>query len=80
VCGNEEAINFLSDWLDLWHKRLYQSRKSSSNKGQSKRQDDGADSEDIHESPLQSVLLVTGPIGVRENLFLSKLYLTPIYT
>ncbi|KAK8466810.1 hypothetical protein PHAVU_008G163600 [Phaseolus vulgaris] len=63
VCGNEEAINFLSDWLDLWHKRLYQSRKSSSNKGQSKRQDDGADSEDIHESPLQSVLLVTGPIG-----------------
>ncbi|KAK7373145.1 hypothetical protein VNO80_06543 [Phaseolus coccineus] len=63
VCGNEEAINFLRYWLHLWHKRLYQYRKSSSNKGQSKRQDDGADSEAIHEDPLQSVLLITGPIG-----------------
>jgi len=79
VCGNEEAINFLSDWLHLWHKRLYQCRKSSSNKGQSKRQDDGAEyaSDDIHKGPLQSVLLITGPIGVCENIFYQNCSLHP---
>ncbi|WVY89715.1 hypothetical protein V8G54_035229 [Vigna mungo] len=60
VCGNEEAMNSLRDWLHLWHERLSQCRKSSYYKGRSDRQDA---SEDIHQGRLQSVLLITGPIG-----------------
>lgn len=71
MCGNEEAMNSLRDWLHLWHERLSQCRKSSYNKGRSDRQDA---SEDIHQGPLQSVLLITGPIGVRENIFFSIAY------
>ncbi|XP_061363887.1 uncharacterized protein LOC133307395 [Gastrolobium bilobum] len=73
VCGNDESVNFLRDWLHLWHERRYQSRKDSSNRDKSDMQDDDDDyncshsdyrSEDIDEDDsLQNVLLITGPIG-----------------
>jgi len=80
-------MNFLRDWLHLWHERRYPCRKGSSNRDQSNRQDDGDNyicsdsdyaSEDINEKDsLQNVLLITGPIGVRGNIFCQKLWHTP---
>lgn len=29
VCGNDEAVNFLSDWLHQWHERRYKPRKET---------------------------------------------------
>ncbi|KAJ1388107.1 P-loop containing nucleoside triphosphate hydrolase [Sesbania bispinosa] len=73
VCGNDEAVNFLRDWLHLWHERRYQSRKDASNRDKSNMQDgdddynfshSDYDSEDMDgEDSLQNVLLITGPIG-----------------
>ncbi|RDX85315.1 hypothetical protein CR513_33515, partial [Mucuna pruriens] len=73
VCGNKEAMNFINDWLHLWHEKNCPCRKDSSNKDHSNRQDDDDDyicsdseyiSEDINEEDsLQNVLLITGPIG-----------------
>ncbi|XP_019438576.1 PREDICTED: uncharacterized protein LOC109344305 isoform X2 [Lupinus angustifolius] len=72
VCGNDEAVNFLRDWLHQWHERRYQSRKDSSIRDKIDIQDDDDyicsgsdyDSEDINkEDSLQNVLLITGPIG-----------------
>lgn len=89
MCGNEEAMNFLRDWLHLWHERLYQCRKDSSNRDRSNRQDDDdyicSDSdyapEDINEEDsVQNVLLITGPIGVRENIFSQNCGIHPIDT
>jgi hypothetical protein len=74
VCGNDEAVNFLSDWLHQWHERRYKPRKDTSNRDTRVIQDDDDDyicsdsdydSEDMNEEDsLQNVLLVTGPIGV----------------
>ncbi|KAK2442206.1 P-loop containing nucleoside triphosphate hydrolase superfamily protein [Trifolium repens] len=73
VCGNDEAVNFLSDWLHQWHERRYKPRKDTSNRDTRVIQDDDDDyicsdsdydSEDMNEEDsLQNVLLVTGPIG-----------------
>ncbi|KAF1868973.1 hypothetical protein Lal_00048253 [Lupinus albus] len=71
VCGNDESVNFLRDWLHLWHERRYQSRKDSSIKDQCGTQNDyfncsdsDYDLEDCNEKDsLQNVLLITGPIG-----------------
>ncbi|TKY56163.1 ATPase family AAA domain-containing protein 5 [Spatholobus suberectus] len=66
VCGNEGAMNFLRDWLHLWHERRYQCRKDSSNRDRGDRQnDDDADyiCSDNEEDSLQNVLLITGPTG-----------------
>ncbi|XP_019430603.1 PREDICTED: uncharacterized protein LOC109337953 isoform X1 [Lupinus angustifolius] len=71
VCGNDESVNFLRDWLHLWHERRYQSRKDSSIKDQCGTQNDDFncsdsdyDLEDCNEKDsLQNVLLITGPIG-----------------
>ncbi|TKY74279.1 ATPase family AAA domain-containing protein 5 [Spatholobus suberectus] len=30
VCGNDESVNFLRDWLHLWHERRYKSQKDTS--------------------------------------------------
>ncbi|KAH1255873.1 hypothetical protein AAZV13_04G206200 [Glycine max] len=76
VCGNDESVNFLRDWLHLWHERRYKSRKDISDMDKSDMRDVGDDdddykcsysdydSEDINEEDsLQNVLLITGPIG-----------------
>ncbi|XP_027190964.1 uncharacterized protein [Cicer arietinum] len=73
VCGNDEAVNFLSDWLHQWHERRYKPRKETSNRNtrvMSNDDDDficydsDNDSEDMNEEDsLQNVLLITGPIG-----------------
>ncbi|XP_020211391.1 uncharacterized protein LOC109796146 isoform X2 [Cajanus cajan] len=72
VCGNEEAVNFLRDWLHLWHKRRYECSKKDSSNRDSQRQDDDnhiySDSDHASEvidekDSLQNVLLITGPIG-----------------
>ncbi|KAL2317795.1 hypothetical protein Fmac_031671 [Flemingia macrophylla] len=60
VCGNEEAVNFLRDWLHLWRERCYQ----HSNKD-SKKQDNDDDHicSDSDCASVQNVLLITGPVG-----------------
>ncbi|KAL2638228.1 hypothetical protein AAZV13_06G103200 [Glycine max] len=73
VCGNDESVNFLRDWLHLWHERRYKSRKDISDMDKSDMRDvdddykcscSDYDSEDINEEDsLQNVLLITGPIG-----------------
>ncbi|MED6207040.1 hypothetical protein PIB30_032156 [Stylosanthes scabra] len=79
VCGNDESVNFLRDWLQQWHERRYQRRKGSSNRDKRDIQDgdgdddDGGDynctisdydSEDLaEEDSLHNVLLITGPVG-----------------
>lgn len=76
VCGNDESVNFLHDWLHQWHERRYRSRKDTSDRDKSDMQDDDYicshsdyDSEDMNEEDsLQNVLLITGPIGVCGNL------------
>lgn len=79
MCGNDESLNFLRDWLHLWHERRYQSRKDSSNKDQTDMPNDDDDyncsdcdhiSKDINEEgSLQNVLLITGPVGVCRYIF-----------
>ncbi|XP_050911407.1 uncharacterized protein LOC127126517 [Lathyrus oleraceus] len=72
VCGNDEAVNFLSDWLHQWHERRYKPRKKTCQRDTRVMQDDDDymcsdsdyDSEDMNEEDsLQNVLLITGPIG-----------------
>lgn len=83
VCGNDESLTFLRDWLHLWHERRYQSRKDSFYKDQSDIPNNndayncyGCEyaSKDINEEgSLQNVLLVTGPVGVCGNVSVSQL-------
>ncbi|KOM41588.1 hypothetical protein LR48_Vigan04g178600 [Vigna angularis] len=76
VCGNDESVNFLSDWLHCWHERQYKSRNDNTDTDKSGMQDvededddykcsySDCDSEDMNEKDsLQNVLLITGPIG-----------------
>ncbi|KAE8077443.1 hypothetical protein FH972_016008 [Carpinus fangiana] len=71
VCGNDEAVKFLSDWLRLWHARSFHNRKDQAGGDQCNMQDgdyycshNDSDSEEIDEDDrLKNVLLVTGPIG-----------------
>ncbi|KAK7351122.1 hypothetical protein VNO77_10332 [Canavalia gladiata] len=76
VCGNDESVNLLREWLHLWYERRYKSRKDTSNRDKSDKQDvddddedyycyhSDYDSEDINEEDtLRNVLLITGPIG-----------------
>ncbi|RDX75060.1 ATPase family AAA domain-containing protein 5, partial [Mucuna pruriens] len=72
VCGNDESVNFLRDWLHLWHERRSKSGKDTFDMDKSDMQDDDDyncsysdyDSEDIDEKDsLQNVLLISGPIG-----------------
>jgi hypothetical protein len=83
VCGNDEAVKFLSDWLRLWHARSFHTRKDQAGGDQCNKQDDDyycshndSDSEEIDEDDrLKNVLLVTGPIGVCTTIFiLTSLY------
>ncbi|CAL5202973.1 unnamed protein product [Lathyrus oleraceus] len=76
VCGNDEAVNFLSDWLHQWHERRYKPRKETSKRDTRVMQDDDDDDDDYmcsdsdydsedmnEEDSLQNVLLITGPTG-----------------
>ncbi|KAF7816861.1 ATPase family AAA domain-containing protein 5 [Senna tora] len=74
VCGNDESVNILRDWLHLWHERCYRSRNDSADRDKSNmsgNDDDDYDcshsdydSEDItEEDSLENVLLITGPTG-----------------
>lgn len=72
VCGNRESVNFLSEWLRLWHERGFRSSKDLSvgknfivhdddyNGYQSDCNSDNRD----EDGSLKNVLLVTGPVGV----------------
>lgn len=78
VCGNDEAVKFLSDWLCLWRTRGFDTRKNQTCGDQCEMQDDDycysngvSDSEDIdEEASLKKVLLVTGPVGVYTEIFI----------
>ncbi|KAF7141866.1 hypothetical protein RHSIM_Rhsim06G0104600 [Rhododendron simsii] len=71
VCGNRESVNFLSEWLRLWHERDFRSSKDLSvgknfivhdddyNGYQSDCDFDNRD----EDGSLKNVLLVTGPVG-----------------
>lgn len=71
-------MKFLREWLRLWHGGRYQGKNDSScrHKGDIQGDDDDYDcshcdydSEDTTEEGfLENVLLITGPIGVRDNL------------
>ncbi|XP_031281321.1 uncharacterized protein LOC116139808 isoform X1 [Pistacia vera] len=66
VCGNNESVKFLSDWLHLWREREFRTIKDSSGSDKCSLQDDyeiDSDSENIDEDGLKNVLLVTGPVG-----------------
>ncbi|KAK7301352.1 hypothetical protein RJT34_12215 [Clitoria ternatea] len=71
VCGNDESVNFLRDWLQLWHEK-HHGRKDSSNRAQSDMQDgDGYNCSDSdsalddfnEEDSRQNILLIAGPVG-----------------
>ena len=72
ICGNDEAVKFISQWLYLWHEKGSQSGKSSFHDEQTVGEDidysshqSDTDSENIdEETSLKNVLLVTGPVGV----------------
>ncbi|XP_027332493.1 uncharacterized protein LOC113847527 isoform X2 [Abrus precatorius] len=73
VCGNDEALNILGEWLHLWHEKRYQCRRESSDRDMSDMKDDEDDynCSDGDYAPkyiddkdsLQNVLLLTGPVG-----------------
>nr|XP_027089811.1 uncharacterized protein LOC113710932 isoform X2 [Coffea arabica] len=71
ICGNDEAVKFISQWLYLWHEKGSQSGKSSFHDEQTVGEDidysshqSDTDSENIdEETSLKNVLLVTGPVG-----------------
>lgn len=76
-------MKFLRDWLHLWHERRYRSRKDFPERDRSNlpcSDDDDYDyshsdydSEDTtEEDTLENVLLITGPIGVCENLLVKN--------
>ncbi|CAL5384961.1 unnamed protein product [Camellia sinensis] len=71
VCGNEESVNFLSEWLHLWHESGFRSSKDRNVGKKFIVQDDDyncyqsdCDSENKdEENGLKNVLLVAGPVG-----------------
>lgn len=75
VCGNDESVKFLGEWLRLWHERDTQIGKNciDSDSG-GMHADDYTCSESEYDSDseaaadLKNVLLVTGPVGVCKNI------------
>ncbi|KAH0989402.1 hypothetical protein GBA52_000885 [Prunus armeniaca] len=73
VCGNDESVNFLSEWLRLWYKRDFRASEDPTGSGNCDRQyndyrcsqsDSDLESENEEASMKKNnVLLVTGPIG-----------------
>ncbi|XP_042517517.1 uncharacterized protein LOC122091570 [Macadamia integrifolia] len=71
VCGNDESVRFLNEWLRSWHERYLKKRKKSTDDDECSSQDSedssyqiGSDTENMDEGrSLKNVLLVTGPVG-----------------
>ncbi|XP_030445181.1 uncharacterized protein LOC115667778 [Syzygium oleosum] len=71
VCGNSEAVKFLTEWLRLWHQADYKNIKYLNGVEESSLQYDyyvfdQSDSESEckeRHARLKNVLLVTGPVG-----------------
>ncbi|KAL0351483.1 UNVERIFIED_CONTAM: ATPase family AAA domain-containing protein 5 [Sesamum calycinum] len=71
ICGNGEAVEFLSEWLHLWHRRGSLISRSCMDEGVSVLQNidhdyeqNDADYDTINdEETLKNVLLITGPAG-----------------
>ncbi|XP_042034946.1 uncharacterized protein LOC121781273 isoform X1 [Salvia splendens] len=66
ICGNPESVNFLSEWLHLWHTRGSLIIRGCTDEVNSTPKDDDFDyqqSDDDGEESLKNVLLVTGPVG-----------------
>lgn len=72
ICGNHESVDFINEWLRLWHEKGFRTSRNCSNSVQQIEQDvdyncypSDSDSGDIgEEDSLKNVLLVTGPVGV----------------
>lgn len=71
ICGNDESVKFLNEWLHLWWERHHQNSKylngledsSSLEKSNSCPLHD-SDSEFTEKAGLKNVLLIIGPVGV----------------
>ncbi|XP_038701724.1 uncharacterized protein LOC119998458 isoform X2 [Tripterygium wilfordii] len=70
VCGNEESVKFLSEWLRLWRERDHKPSKNSIGGDESDIEDtyddwypSDTDSGNIDGPRLKNLLLVTGPVG-----------------
>ncbi|KAH6782670.1 hypothetical protein C2S51_007963 [Perilla frutescens var. frutescens] len=69
ICGNGESVNFLSEWLHLWHQRGSLIIRGCTDEDNSAAQDVDCDyhqsesDNDDGEESLKNVLLVTGPVG-----------------
>lgn len=75
ICGNGEAVKFISEWLYLWHEKGSQTWSSfedqtTVNNIEYSSSQSNADSENTDgEISLKNVLLVTGPVGVSFSSF-----------
>ncbi|XP_065881912.1 uncharacterized protein [Euphorbia lathyris] len=68
ICGNDDSVKFLSEWLQTWSKKGQKANKDSSEcNGQDPDYDNfqwDSDSENISEDTnVKNVLLITGPVG-----------------
>ncbi|XP_047963216.1 uncharacterized protein LOC125207783 isoform X1 [Salvia hispanica] len=66
ICGNPESVNFLREWLHLWHTRGSLIIRGCTDEVNSTPKDDDFDyqqTDDDGEESLKNVLLVTGPVG-----------------
>lgn len=78
ICGNNESVKFLSEWLRLWYEKGSRNSKCSTDNDNWIMQgvdlnysptDSDSESTD-EETSLKNVLLVTGPVGVCLSFFL----------
>lgn len=77
VCGNDESVKFLNEWLRLWRVRGFRIRKDHTAPHSDEMQDkdyscseNDSDSEGKTEAvSMKNVLLITGPAGVSANIF-----------
>ncbi|XP_062020623.1 uncharacterized protein LOC133737007 isoform X2 [Rosa rugosa] len=64
VCGNNESVRFLSEWLRSWYERDLQTSEDGDRQGiDYKCTQSDSESEDDEILKKKNVLLVTGPIG-----------------
>ncbi|KAM6544442.1 hypothetical protein CsatB_008889 [Cannabis sativa] len=80
VCGNDDSVKFLSEWLQQWRERDFEICNDLIDCDTSDRQEDDyicseSDSDSgsqYEEDRLKNVLLVTGPVGVTKKSVLSR--------
>ncbi|KAK3230659.1 hypothetical protein Dsin_002540 [Dipteronia sinensis] len=70
VCGNNQSVKFMSEWLHLWYERDFRAIKDSLYGDKGSMQDNDhdyygidSDSENVNEDRMKNVLLVIGPVG-----------------